>query len=149
VVNVVITGNNIQGTFSASGYGILVVSDSGYTIAMENIVIANNNIRSLAFRGITVSSGDATSTVRGVNISNNVINSSSAYTVGILISAQVVAGNISESIISGNVIRGTFERGVLGTRDENTIVTNNIIETASIAAITIAATNNVNANNLT
>ena len=90
VLNVVITGNNIQGTFSASGYGILVNSNSGYTIAMQNIVIANNNIRELAFRGIAVSCSDATSTVKGVNISNNVINSSSAYTIGILISAQVV-----------------------------------------------------------
>ena len=144
--NITINGNTIKNTNTAADFGILITTDSGYTNELLNIVVSDNLISDVANRAIVVAAGDVSSTLTGLIISNNII-SSTTFDRGIFISA-VTDGNISKIAVTGNVINGTCDFGIRGTNEEDIVVANNVIKTAT-TPILLTATNSVNANNLT
>jgi hypothetical protein len=147
IKNVVISGNIIQNTNTASDFGVLISTASGHTNELLNIVISDNSISNIANRAIVIGINNAASTCESVVIANNTI-SSTTFDRGVFISA-VTDGNIAKIAVTGNVINGTCNFGIRGTNEEDIVVTNNVIKTASTTAILLTATNNVNANNLT
>jgi hypothetical protein len=147
IKKVVVSGNVVQNTNTAADFGILITTDSGYTNELLNIVVSGNSISDVANRAIVIGVSDVSSTCESVVIANNTI-SSTTFDRGIFIAAAT-DGNIAKIAVTGNVINGTCNYGIRGTNEEDIVVANNVIKTASTAAIALTATNNVNANNLT
>lgn len=147
IKKVIISDNVVQNTNTASDFGIIVITESGYTNELLNIVITGNSVSDIANRAISISLGETTSTCVGLVISNNTISSDVTFDRGVAISATT-DGNISKIIVNGNVVNGTCDYGIRAGNEEYIVVTSNLIRTATTAAILITATNNVNANNL-
>ena len=147
IKKVIISDNVVQNTNTTNDYGIIVITESGYTNEVLNVVIVGNSVSDIAYRAIAISIGHTASTCVGLVVSNNTI-SSSTFDRGIMISA-VTDGNISKIVVASNVINGTInEYGIRGGNEEYIAVTGNVIKTATLSAVSLTATFNVNANNL-
>lgn len=143
--SIIVDDNTVIGSNAASSSGIVVTTSSSTGNTFRNVSVCGNSIRDFVSSGVLINASSADSVVNGFVVIGNVFRSASAaQAVYVLATTD---GNINNGTVMGNVISGTFTRGFRANNEENLVLVGNMFRGAG-TAVTITATNYVDANNL-
>lgn len=139
----IVTGNNIRHVNGAAGtIGIWILAVEG---SIDDVIVNDNEVR--GFRQGILLDTDGTEEILGFSVNSNVIYMPAGVgTEGIFLSAAT-DGNIHNGCVNSNIIKNVPTIGIRGVGEENIVVNGNNCAGAG-TAVSISATNNVNANNL-
>ena len=146
--------DTLVGITSGAGYGILAAAGSSHNVFSKNTfkgtltshlrhaiynsvgsrfnVVSDNVIKDCNEGGIVTNSTSAQNGVRGLIISNNIIEGGGVAATTDAASIELV-GNTQDCVVSGNIIRNRLNTGIIATdAGQGGLCTNNTIKNNSI-----------------